>query len=238
MKSDIPTQSKNVFQKNKSVWSNIYERGTAGAYLHYPCEDLVVAVRRCVLPRLKNGKLLDIGFGSGNNLEFLAGLGFDCHGVEVSTAAIKISEERLQGLKLTAKLYPLTEGHVYPFQDQTFDLVVAWHVLSHNDSEGLQRTILEIRRVLKLGGILLATFPTLKDHRFVNSKRIADNTYEFIQDGSNQKGIIITVAEFEKDVREIFSTFTNIQVGYSEITIQGMTNSHWLVAAFPEGTMK
>ena len=126
---------------------------------------------------------------------------------------------------------------MYPFQDQVFDLVVSTPVVSHNNSEGLRRTILEISRVLKLGAILLATFPTLKDHRFVNSKRLADNTYEFIQDGSNQKGIIITVAEFERNVREIFSPITNIQVGYSEITMQGMTNSHWLVAAFPEATM-
>jgi len=234
MKTDEKLQHGEIFQKNKTIWDEIYSSKGAGSYLNYPCEDLVVVAKRCLSSaKISSGKLLDIGFGSGNNLEFLAGLGFESSGVEVSPAAIKITGERLSKLGLKAQLSHLAEGYSYPFADHAFDVVVAWHVLSYNDESSLRKTIQEIRRVLKPNGLLLATFPTLKDYRFVNSKRVKGNTFEFIKDKSNQNGIIITAVGTEDEVRKIFSPFQNIQLGYSEISIHRITNSHWLIVSQP-----
>ena len=59
----------NSFKKNTLIWEDIYKSGGAGANLQYPCEDLVVAASRYLSKfNASETRLLDIGFGSGNNI--------------------------------------------------------------------------------------------------------------------------------------------------------------------------
>lgn len=220
----------NVSQKNTSIWERIYAGGEAGSNLEYPCEDLVVAVNR-YLSKLKSKgqKLLAIGFGSGNNLAFLARKGFDCYGIDVSSAAIEIARKRLSKEGLRAELKLITRENGYPFEDSFFDIVIAWHVLSYNNEESLLKALAEIRRVLKPGGVMLATFPTFQDFCITQGKKIARNTFELICEGTNQKGAIVVAAENVEAVRTIFSSFANLEIGYSEISVKGVTTSHWLI---------
>lgn len=217
-----------VLQKNITIWDAIYKSG--GYLLKYPCEDLVVAVSRLLSGvQPKNNRLLDIGFGSGNNLEFFAGRGFQCFGVDISSCALTMVQTRLASAGLHAEL-KITTDNRYPFADDFFDIVIAWHVLSYNDETSLEIALSEIRRVLKKnGGVFLATFPTYKEFRIAQGKKIAHNTFEFICSNSNQNGTIVIAAENEQDVRKIFSGFSILDIGYSEITVKGMTNSHWLI---------
>lgn len=218
-----------VFQKNTSIWENIYKDGGSGANLKYPCEDLVVSVSRYLSGAERKGKkVLEIGFGSGNNLTHLIDQGFDCYAVDVSKAAVELAKKRLSQEGLKAHL-EVVEANKYPYKDDFFDIVCAWHVLSYNDEESLSKAIAEIYRVLKPGGIILATFPTFKEFRVVHAKRISTKTFEFAYKGSNQNGAIVTAAETKKDVLDLFSSFADLEIGYSEITVKDITNSHWLI---------
>jgi ubiquinone/menaquinone biosynthesis C-methylase UbiE len=222
----------NAFEKNTTIWERIYSGGEAGSFLNYPCEDLVVVSSR-YFSGLGPGKekLLDIGFGSGNNLLFFADRGFECSGVDVSQTAIEIASKRLSQKGLSADLRAVIGDNTLPFDDDSFDVVVAWHVLSYNDLPGLAKMLSEIRRILKPGGIFIASFPTYREYRVAKAKHISGNIFEHNSDKSNQKGAIIVAAETEDDIRRIFSEFTSIEIGYSEITMKGITNSHWMIAA-------
>lgn len=218
-----------AFQKNTLIWEKIYKEGGSGAILKCPCEDFVVCICRYLSgPEWQGKKVLEIGFGSGNNLIYLLGQGFDCYAVEVSESAVDFTKKRLSQEGLTAHLEVIKDNK-YPYKDGFFDIVCAWHVLSHNTEEGLSEVIAEIYRVLKPEGILLATFPTFRDFRFAHGRRLSGKTFEFTHEGSNQNGAIITAAETEKDVRGLFSPFADLKIGYSEITVNGITNSHWLI---------
>ena len=108
-------------------------------------EALAGAKRNGAPPRI-----LDVGCGTGKNLELLARFG-RAEGVDISTDALEFCKAR----GLTA----VTQGEAerLPFDDGTFDLVTALDVVEHLDDDvaGLR----EIHRVLKPGGRALLFVP-------------------------------------------------------------------------------
>jgi SAM-dependent methyltransferase len=95
-------------------------------------------------------RILDVGCGTGANLEMLAKFG-DAEGVDVSTEALSFCKQRgLQSVRLG-------EAEKLPYPDQSFDLVTGLDVVEHLDDDlaGLR----EMRRVLKPGGRALLFVP-------------------------------------------------------------------------------
>ncbi|HEX9628537.1 MAG TPA: class I SAM-dependent methyltransferase, partial [Pyrinomonadaceae bacterium] len=88
-------------------------------------------------------RILDIGCGTGGNLETLAKFGV-AEGVDVSTEALDFC--RARGLDLVKQ----GAAESLPYEDQSFDLVTALDVVEHLDDDiaGLK----EMRRVLRPGG--------------------------------------------------------------------------------------
>jgi SAM-dependent methyltransferase len=98
---------------------------------------------------IRNPKILDVGCGTGANLEMLAQFGA-AEGVDVSEEALEFC--RAKGLKTHKGL-----AEKLPFADESFDLVTALDVVEHldNDVAGLR----EMHRVLKSGGRTLIFVP-------------------------------------------------------------------------------
>jgi SAM-dependent methyltransferase len=93
--------------------------------------------------------ILDVGCGTGANLEMLKQFG-DAEGVDVSDDALEFC--RLKGLKVHKGL-----AESLPFADESFDLVTALDVVEHLDDDiaGLK----EMNRVLKADGKTLIFVP-------------------------------------------------------------------------------
>lgn len=100
-------------------------------------------------------KILDCGCGEGFYLKIISELsscqlyGFDC-----DEWALNRARQELDGSNIR-----LDQGDIYnlPYQDEEFDKIILSEVLEHlpDDVNALQ----EVKRVLKLGGILLITVP-------------------------------------------------------------------------------
>jgi len=107
------------------------------------------------LPRLRlGGRVLDIGCGSGAYLDFLASLGWTCHGIEPGPNSRAYATEVLG---LTTHQGPLETCR---FPDSFFDVVTMWHVIEHlSDPLG---TLHEIRRILKPDGVVMLRTPNVK----------------------------------------------------------------------------
>ncbi len=88
-------------------------------------------------------RILDVGCGTGANLEMLAEFG-EAEGVDVSTDALSFCRQR--GLEKVC----LGEAEKLPYDDDSFDLVTGLDVVEHLDDDlaGLR----EMRRVLKPDG--------------------------------------------------------------------------------------
>ena len=105
----------------------------------------------------KNSRILDVGTGTGANLRLMRQLGFtNVVGVDQSEAAIRFCTLRGLGTVQRADIRRL------PFEDGSFDLVMATDVVEHVEKE--DEAVAETYRVLHPGGFALITvlaFPSL-----------------------------------------------------------------------------
>ncbi|HEV7680620.1 MAG TPA: class I SAM-dependent methyltransferase [Pyrinomonadaceae bacterium] len=91
----------------------------------------------------KEARILDVGCGTGANLEMLSEFGI-AEGVDVSPEALSFCQARgLENVKLGA-------AEALPYEDNSFDFVTGLDVVEHLDDDlaGLK----EMRRVLSRGG--------------------------------------------------------------------------------------
>jgi SAM-dependent methyltransferase len=98
----------------------------------------------------ERARILDVGCGTGANLELLAQYG-DAEGVDISADALAFCRARgLEKVRLGA-------AETLPYEDGSFDLVTALDVVEHLDDDvaGLR----EMRRVLRPGGRALLFVP-------------------------------------------------------------------------------
>lgn len=99
--------------------------------------------------------VLDAGCGAGRMLPYLAGLGCDVEGVDLSPrmaarARHDHSQFPVRVMSLTDLGYP--DGH--------FDGVFSWYSTIHNPDGDVDRMVAEMARVLRPEGLLLLAFQT------------------------------------------------------------------------------
>ena len=93
---------------------------------------------------------LDIGCGVGNYHEFLAPHFRKLCGIDVSGESIEVARRR--GLPVSYDVY---DGATLPYSDESFDVVFAICVLHHVPPARWSAFAIEMRRVLKPGGLAL-----------------------------------------------------------------------------------
>jgi ubiquinone/menaquinone biosynthesis C-methylase UbiE len=112
-------------------------------------EDALLAV----FPPGPEGRLLDIGTGTGRVLELLAPRVRQALGVDASKAMLALARSRLSGPGFAHCAVRLADMYRLPLADRSFDTVVLQMVLHH--AEDPAGAVLEATRVLAPGGRLL-----------------------------------------------------------------------------------
>ena len=103
------------------------------------------------VPTRRGGRVLDVGCGTGANLDAARRFGWETHGVEVSPAAAQVARETLGLNVVTGTL----EAAAYP--DEHFDVVALSHVLEHLPDP--VATLREVARILRPDGLVLLAVP-------------------------------------------------------------------------------
>src|ERR1700722_16223593 len=106
-----------------------------------------------LVPPGPDGRLLDIGTGTGRVLELLAPRVREALGVDASEAMLALARARLSGLDFAHTAVRLADMYRLPLADHSFDTVVLQMVLHH--AEDPAGAICEAARVLNGGGRLL-----------------------------------------------------------------------------------
>ena len=81
--------------------------------------------------------------------------GWRVHGTDVSAYATEFASKRLGQNVFCGEIWDAG------FNEQSFDVITLWHVLEHTTSP--MRTLQEVRKVLKPGGLLALAVPNLND---------------------------------------------------------------------------
>ncbi|HNV68797.1 MAG TPA: class I SAM-dependent methyltransferase [Candidatus Ozemobacteraceae bacterium] len=104
---------------------------------------------------LRDRRILDLGSGAGETAIYLALKGARVTASDLSAGMLDLLERRaaIEGAQVTCVQM---SAERLPFADATFDIVYASNVLHHVP---LEATLLEVRRVLKPGGVLASWDP-------------------------------------------------------------------------------
>jgi 2-polyprenyl-3-methyl-5-hydroxy-6-metoxy-1,4-benzoquinol methylase len=127
------------------------ERLVASALMHlFPVRRCEVEAEVRFLSAVPQGRLLDVGCGSGDWMRRMEGLGWQVEGLDFDERAVQVA----RGLGLKVRRGALEEQK-YPAQ--TFDAVTLNHVIEHVPAP--VETLRECARVLKPGGRLYLGTP-------------------------------------------------------------------------------
>ncbi|MBC7253838.1 MAG: class I SAM-dependent methyltransferase [Actinobacteria bacterium] len=118
---------------------------------------------RLLQPEPDSG-ILEVGCGGGAFLAFLEGRGHRAVGVDLLEEAVRLARR-----KAPRSTVLRADASRLPFPDHSFDRLVSHHLVEH--LEDLRGALLEWRRVLKPGGIMVLCTP----NRLYPSPRIFDD---------------------------------------------------------------
>lgn len=211
-------------------WDSLYKKGRQGKY---PNEMLVRFINKN-FPLIGRSEIrvLDLGFGTGRHLVFLAEEGFSTYGLEYSKDAFEIAKCILNERHLDAdlKLGLATDKSVY---GQNFDGIVDVACIQHNLYSDIEKIIDNVYDSLKVGGHFFSLIKNSSDSLFNQGVALDNKTKSY--PGGIEKISDSTLICFPSynDLQLLFAAFSNVAIDKEEWTYSNMTQtvSHWVVTA-------
>jgi len=210
---------KNITKSNKSAWENL-------KIVDMNLDVNLVRCQKYLFPKSRGKRLLYIGFGEGQNLVYLAKEGFACYGTEVSKRRLEATKKKLKKESLHADLR-LVSGSVLPFDNEFFDIVIAWQSLYYNNRETLTESLDEIFRILKPGGQFLSSMVNPKQKSLCD-KKIAPSVYHPSKK-SGQSDCVVFCFKNERQIQSMYKKFKKIQIGFYSSYLFKNHNFHYVI---------
>ena len=102
---------------------------------------------------LRQGRILDIGSGTGHFLARMKSEGWHATGIEINSSARNYANSRFS-------LETKAPEHISGIEAESADCITLWHVLEHFHHPFSYME--EIRRILKTGGTLIVALPNIR----------------------------------------------------------------------------
>ena len=173
-------------------------------------------------------KFLDVGCGFGRNTIFMAKEGFDVSTFDLSKNAIETTKSKAKEAGVIIQEIRVADMLDMPFDDNSFDCLLALNVISHTDTNGFKKILSEIKKVLKVGGEAYFTLGSKESFWFNNPvcKYVDENTRIRIEDGPENN-----IPHFyidDNDCKTLFNDFTIIEIkNVRELTQFGNFSPHY-----------
>ena len=169
----------------------------------------------------------------GYNMPLFHNIGFKIFGVEISEEINQLARERLENLGIDAEL-KIGQNNSIPYNDKVFDFIVACHSCYYvNEGSSFNENLIEISRVLKTEGVLIASLPMRDNFIFDDAEHLSDGHYRITKDPySIRTG---TIHKTFKDKNEIIDNFEpyykDLSIGHINDDFYGVNVKTWILKA-------
>lgn len=191
------TCSTDVYKENLEFWQRAWAM-VKSPYKQLPDLDYIPRIAACLQARM-DGRVLDLGCGSGWLSVFLARHGFDVVGVDVSAHAIELGKTwaKDESLGIEFQCQDITKLN---FPEKYFKSIVANSIFEHLSLDLAEKTIALSSRILATGGLFVACFDIVGTGPG-EYYSLADGTHVYT-DKARQGMILRCYSDFE--LRELF----------------------------------
>lgn len=172
--------------------------------------------------KVKPCKTIDFGCGAGNYAIYLASIGFDVTGIDISPSAIKIAKENAKKKRVKCNFLVADVLGDSDEIKQSFDFAYDWELLHHTYPEKRKKYVENVYRILNTGGNYLSVCFSEKDFQFGGSGKYRET----------QLGTILYFSS-EDELRDLFEPYFDIKE-LKTIEISGKFAPHLANYAFME----
>ena len=156
-------------------------------------------------------QFLDLGCGLGRHAIYMSQKGFEVTAVDLSDYGIDHLRNwaTREHLSIETKVCNMLD---LPFEDNSFDCVMAYNVIYHTNTQGFMDALREIKRILRPDGELFLTMISKNTWSFQhaeNYRRIDDNT--IIRDEDETERDVPHFYVGANDLKKLFADWTFAQ---------------------------
>ncbi len=172
--------------------------------------------------KVKPCKTIDLGCGAGNYAIYLAGIGFEVTGIDISPSAIKTARENAKKKGVRCNFLVTDVLGDMDEVKETFGFAYDWELLHHIFPEKRKKYVENVYRILNTRGKYLSVCFSEKDPQFGGS-------------GKYRKTRLGTILYFssEYELRKIFELYFNV-IYLRTIEISGKFAPHTAIYCFME----
>lgn len=121
--------------------------------------------------------VLDCGAGGKYPpLSLFADQGYTTYGIEICDSQIESADNfsKQHGLNLNIKKGDMRK---LPFEDESISFVYSYNSIFHMTKSDIQKSLNELKRVLKPGGLMCVNFLTVDDQAYGEGEEVGKNEY-------------------------------------------------------------
>ena len=122
------------------------------------------------LQKIPKGKVLDLGSGDGKNSLFLAKNGFTVHAIDIDLKAIENLKRESKKEKLKINIIK-DDIRKFSIKEKAYDLILAINSLIFMKKAEFKKTITQIKKGLKNGGVVIISGFTIRDSSYLKLKK-------------------------------------------------------------------
>ena len=190
-------------------------------------EEVVVDFVTSLKKKNKKIRVLDIGCGAGRHQVFMAKQGFETHGLDISETGLTLTKERLKRHSLEGHLVK-SDMKMLPYINSCFDAIVSLHTIYHQKLRGIQKTISEIKRVLKKKGLVLINFLSKRTYSYGKGAEVEENT--FVEQEGAEKGVLHHFSD-DEELKHLFADLKIADLRLTERKVEGKLRSRLILVA-------
>ena len=176
--------------------------------------------------KVKPCKTIDLGCGTGNYAIYLASVGFDVTGIDISSTAIKIAKENAKKKRVKCNFLVANVLSNLDEVKERFEFAYDWELLHHMFPEQRRTYVENVHRILNPKGKYLTVCFSEKDRGFGGSGKYRET----------RLGTILYFSS-EDELRDLFVPYFTIKE-IKIIGIRGKPTSHQANYVFMERKSK